>query len=59
MKLEQIVWLPVVVDNNHESIYRSYQILEKVKEMLARGDSKETIMEAIEFMEAAIHETKD
>lgn len=32
----------------HESLLRSYQTLEKVKEMLNRGDSKETILEVIE-----------
>lgn len=42
---------PTVVDNNHESIYRSYQILERVKVMLNRGDSRETIVEMISFLE--------
>jgi hypothetical protein len=32
----------------HESLLRSYQVLEKVKEMLERGDSRETILELIE-----------
>lgn len=35
----------------HESIMRSYQILEDVKIRLKRGDSKETIMDLIEFYE--------
>lgn len=38
---------PVVKDNNHESIYRSYQILVSVVAMLKRGDSPETILEFI------------
>lgn len=33
---------------NHESLLRSFQVLQKVKEMLSRGDSSETILEVIE-----------
>lgn len=32
----------------HESTLRSFQVLQKAKEMLLRGDSKETILEFIE-----------
>ena len=35
----------------HESIFRSYNILSYVKEMLQRWDSKETILEIIEELE--------
>ena len=31
----------------HESLLQSYQLLEKVIEMLRRGDSSETILEII------------
>jgi len=51
MELKQIKSMPTVRDNVHESVYRSYQILEKVKEMLLRGDSKETIIETIKYLE--------
>lgn len=34
-----------------ESALRSFQILEKIKEMVARGDSKETILEIIKTCE--------
>lgn len=33
----------------HESMLRSYQVLQKVKQMLSRGDSQDTILEVIEL----------
>lgn len=36
--------------DTHESIFRSYHILNKVIEMIDRGDSKETIFEVIDFL---------
>jgi len=42
---------PVTIGNVHESCYRSFSILESVKEMIKRGDSIETIKEYIEYME--------
>ena len=42
---------PTVYKNVHESIYRSYQTLEYVKEMLLRGDSSKTILDIIEHIE--------
>lgn len=51
MELKQIKTMPTVRDNVHESVYRSYQILELVKEMLLRKDSKETIIEIIKYLE--------
>jgi hypothetical protein len=59
MKIQDIRWMPTVIDNRHESLYRSYHLLEKVKEMITRGDSKETILEAIALMEDLRHEAKD
>lgn len=50
MELEKIKEMPTVVDNAHESIYKSYHVLEKVRQMLEREDSKETILEIIEFL---------
>lgn len=43
-----------LADNNqccHESVFRSYQILEAAKEMLHRGDSSETILAFIKYIE--------
>lgn len=50
MELKQIAKMPTVIDNKHESIYQSYQILEKVIEMLQRNDSNETILETIKLL---------
>lgn len=49
---------PTVIDNNHESLYRSYQTLEHVKEMLCRGDSNQTILEVIEECEQPLYQEK-
>jgi hypothetical protein len=35
----------------HESIFRSYQILEKVKDLLRANTPPDVVMELIEFME--------
>ena len=43
--------LPTSYENLHESMVRSYHLLEYVKTMLKRGDSKETILEIIESVE--------
>ena len=49
--LEEIKAMPIVYDNVHESIYKSYAILELVKEMLLRGDSGETILMTINHLQ--------
>ncbi len=49
--LQHIQNKPTVVDKVHESVYRSYSILELVKDMLMRKDSTETILTTIEFLE--------
>jgi capsular polysaccharide biosynthesis protein len=51
MEIKQIKSMPTVIGNTHESVLRAYQILEKVKQMLERGDSKETIIETIKYLE--------
>ena len=51
MELKEIIKMPTVIDNTHESVYKSYQILNKVKEMLLRGDSQKTIIETINYLE--------
>lgn len=43
--------MPTIVGNSHESVVQSYQILQKVKLMLNRGDSNETIVETIQYIE--------
>jgi hypothetical protein len=50
MTLKQIQSRPTYVDNVHESVYRSYNILVYVLQMIQRGDSKETIFEVVEFL---------
>lgn len=37
----------------HESVCRAFHVARKIREMLERGDSKETILECIELMEMA------
>ena len=37
-------------DNVHESMLRSYHILELVLEMIERGDSKESIFDVVKFL---------
>lgn len=49
--LQEIKKMPTVIGNVHESVYKSYQILELVKEMLNRGDSQETIIMNIKHLE--------
>jgi hypothetical protein len=51
MKIVEILRMPCVLNNTHESVYQAYHILERVKSMLLRGDSNETILEEIDFME--------
>lgn len=47
---KRIQRMPTVIDNVHESVYRSYHILETVLEMLRRGDSSETVLDVAEFL---------
>lgn len=51
MKILEIKSKPTILAKIHERCYRSYQTLELVKEMLKRGDSRETILEVIEVIE--------
>lgn len=50
MELKQIQKQPTCLEKIHESCYRSYHILDKVMEMINRNDSKETIIEMVEFL---------
>lgn len=51
MDIEQIRNMPTLLGNSHESVLRAYQILEKVKVMIKRKDSLETIEEIIKYCE--------
>jgi hypothetical protein len=42
--IEKINSFPTVIDNNHESLYRAYQILELVKELLLLGTPSEVVL---------------
>jgi len=52
MTIEEIIEMPTVINNTHESIYRSWHILELVTLMLKRGDSNETILEVIIYIQS-------
>lgn len=46
----EIARTPTVIDNMHESLFKSYQTLKYVKKMLQRGDSKETILDLLTLL---------
>lgn len=50
MTLTEIKALPTIINNTHESVYRVYHVLDKVMEMINRGDTKETIIEVVNFL---------
>jgi len=49
-KIIGIANFPTVIDDIHESSFRSYQVLKMMLEMMGRGDSQETIMETVSFL---------
>lgn len=49
--IQEIKTFPTAIDNNHESLLRSYQTLQLVKQMIERKDSHETIMLVIQTIE--------
>lgn len=51
MLITEINKRPTVLDNNHESLYRSYHILEKVKWLLENNVASTVILELISDME--------
>lgn len=58
MNIQEIKTFPTLyVDRHgnscHESLLRGFQILEGVKEMLKRGDSNQTILETIEYLQSS------
>lgn len=50
MTLIEIQKMPTTIEKIHESVYRSYHILEYVLNMVERGDSKDSIFEVVEFL---------
>jgi len=48
--MNQIQKFQKIHENIHESIFQSYHILDKVLQMVDRGDSKETIFEVVELL---------
>ena len=48
--LIEIYQKPYFESNIHESVFRCYSVLEKVMEMVNRGDSKETIQEVVSML---------
>jgi len=54
MKIIEIAKLPEVstADNEHDSIRKHYQIVQKVKEFLSKGVPNDIMLELIDEMEA-------
>lgn len=50
MTIHDIVFMPQVFRNVHESTYRAYHILGFIMQMVERGDSPETIKQMHEFL---------
>lgn len=49
-KIHQLSKLNEIRNGVHESVFKSYHVLQHVETMLKRGDSTETILELIEFV---------
>ena len=58
MNLNEILLLPTSIDKVHESVYRSYHILDHILVMVERGDSAETIAEVAELLKSRPIEVK-
>lgn len=50
-RYDEIRAMPTVVDNNHESIYRAYAILEEAKRLLEKGTPGDVVLEIIQHLE--------
>lgn len=46
---------PTIYNNISESVFRSAQILNLVKDMLARWDSTQTVLDLISFLETPVY----
>ena len=49
-EIYKILQKPTTIDKVHESMYRSYNIVDYILKMVERGDSKETIADVAELM---------
>ena len=49
-KLKTIIEIPTMLDNIHQSCFRSSHILLYILDMVQRGDSEETIMDVYYFL---------
>jgi len=58
MEISEINELPTVINNVHESSYRSYQLLKKIIEFIERGDSHATMMEFYKFANESYEKIK-
>ena len=54
MNILDIAKIPTVRNNVHESLYRSYHALDKVKELLEAGTPGHVILEIIATIEDAV-----
>ena len=52
--IDSIRAMPTVIENNHESLYRSYNILAFVKEWCRRGVPSQIILIWVEHMESGL-----
>ena len=50
-KIKEIKEMPTTLEGVSETVMRSYGILYQVLLMTSRGDSKETIIELVEFLQ--------
>lgn len=50
VRISSILEKPTIIDKNHESLYKSYHILNYVLDMVQRGDSKDTILEVVAML---------
>ena len=48
-KINDIIQSPTVIDGKHESLFKSREVLNLVRQMLERWDSRDTILMLIEF----------
>lgn len=53
MFLEGTKELPTILSGIDECSFRSYHILQKVIQMVARGDTRETIIEIADYLEGS------
>ena len=52
MRIQEILDMPTVLNNTHESSYRVYHALERVKSLLEHGVPNDVILELIEEMDS-------